>query len=179
MDFAARSASSRAALAITVALAALTATQPAHAQWKWRDKAGQVHISDRAPPPDTPEASILQRPVPVRAAPPQAASAPAEAPAVTAAATAASGPANKLEAEVEARRKKAEQEEKARQKALEEKNAVARAENCQRARRHLATLESGQRMARINDKGEREVLDDKARAAETDVARKVVASDCG
>jgi hypothetical protein len=33
-------------------------------------------------------------------------------------------------------------------------------------------------MARTNDKGEREILDDKARAEEAQRARKIVASDC-
>jgi hypothetical protein len=33
-------------------------------------------------------------------------------------------------------------------------------------------------MARVNDKGEREVLDDKARADEMRRARDVIASDC-
>ena len=48
----------------------------------------------------------------------------------------------------------------------------------QRARRSLVTLESGQRMARTNDKGEREVLDDKARAEETKRTRGIIASEC-
>jgi hypothetical protein len=47
-----------------------------------------------------------------------------------------------------------------------------------RAKRHLATLESGQRIARINDKGEREIIDDKVRAEEMQAARKVASSDC-
>jgi hypothetical protein len=33
-------------------------------------------------------------------------------------------------------------------------------------------------MARVNDKGEREVLDDRGRADESRLARQVVASDC-
>jgi hypothetical protein len=39
-------------------------------------------------------------------------------------------------------------------------------------------LQSGQRMARINEKGEHEVLDDKGRAEELRVAREAIASDC-
>ena len=38
-------------------------------------------------------------------------------------------------------------------------------DNCQRARSHMASLESGQRVASTNDKGEREILDDNQRAA--------------
>ena len=44
--------------------------------------------------------------------------------------------------------------------------AAQRADNCRRARTHMATLDSGMRMSRTNDKGEREVLDDKQRADE-------------
>jgi hypothetical protein len=39
-------------------------------------------------------------------------------------------------------------------------------------------MESGQRMARVNEKGEREVLDDRGRAEEMRQARSVIASDC-
>ena len=39
-------------------------------------------------------------------------------------------------------------------------------------------LQGGQRIARINDKGEREVLDDRGRADEMRQARDVIASDC-
>ena len=64
-------------------------------------------------------------------------------------------------------------------KADEERLAAQRADNCRRARGHLAALESGQRIARTNERGEREVLDDKGRADEMRQARAVIASDCG
>ena len=38
--------------------------------------------------------------------------------------------------------------------------AAQRRENCGRARGHASALESGQRIARTNEKGEREILDD-------------------
>ena len=62
--------------------------------------------------------------------------------------------------------------------AEEERLAPQRAENCRRARSHLSAMESGQRIARVNDKGEREVLDDRGRAEEMRQAREVIASDC-
>ena len=83
-----------------------------------------------------------------------------------------------MEREVQARKKAAEQEQAAKAKADEDKLAAQRADNCRAARGHLTALESGQRIARTNDKGEREVLDDKGRADETRRAREVVASDC-
>ena len=88
---------------------------------------------------------------------------------------AAKGP---LDRELEARKRATELEQAAKAKAEHERLATQRADNCRRARGHLAALESGQRMARVNDKGEREVLDDRGRADEARLARDVVASDC-
>jgi hypothetical protein len=53
-----------------------------------------------------------------------------------------------------------------------------RADNCKRAREHLASLDSGVRLARTNEKGEREILDDKARADEMQRTRQIMASEC-
>ncbi len=139
----------------------------AQAQWVWRDKDGRVTASDRPPPRDIPDKDIVSRPAAElrRAAP-----APASA-----AASAAKGP---LEREVEARKRAADAEQAAKTKADEERAAGVRAENCRRARGQVAALETGQRMSRMNDKGEREVLDDRARADEMRQAREVIASDC-
>ncbi len=148
---------------------------PALAQWKWLDKDGQVNASDRPPPKDVPDKSILARPAPESrryALPP-----PAAASGVPASASAASAAAPG-DRELQARKKAAEQEQAAKARAEEEKLAARRAENCRNARSHLTALESGQRMARVNDKGEREVLDDRARADEQRRAREVMASDC-
>jgi hypothetical protein len=155
--------------AVLAALILALATSAAQAQWKWRDKSGQVNASDRPPPMDIPEKDILSRPSPesVRRAPAPAASAAASA--------AVRGP---LEKEIEARKRNADQEQAAKAKADEERLAIARAENCRRARGHLAALETGQRIARTNDKGEREILDDRGRAEEMRQAREVIASDC-
>ena len=71
-----------------------------------------------------------------------------------------------------------EQEQSAKAKTEEARLATQRGENCQRARSQQAALEGGQRIARLNDKGEREVLDDKGRAEELRQAREVIASDC-
>ena len=162
----------------------LALSPAADAQWRWRDKSGQVNASDRPPPKDVPEKDILSRPGPElrRAA---AQSAAASAAADGAAATAApsmpsvpSAPPTPLEREVQLRKRAAEQEQSTKAKAEEERVAAQRAENCRAARGHLMALESGQRIARTNDKGEREVLDDKGRADEQRRARDVVTSDC-
>jgi Domain of unknown function (DUF4124) len=159
-------------LACTAALALVAFSTTSHAQWKWRDKDGKITVSDRPPPKDVADKDILTRPQAARRA-----ALPASAPASAAAAGAEAGK-SQLEKEVEARRKAAEQEQAAKAKAEETKVAAQRAENCQRARSHLAALEGGQRIARLNDKGEREVLDDKGRNEELRQARELIASDC-
>jgi hypothetical protein len=163
-----------ASLACLLVLALAGGAGDAQAQWKWRDKSGQINASDRPPPLDVPDKDILGRPTDNqrRAAP--AASASASAPAA-----AASGPAlGPLDRELQARQRNAEQEQAAKAKADAERLAAQRGENCRAARGHLAALETGQRIARMNDKGEREVLDDKGRAEEQRRARAVIASDC-
>jgi Domain of unknown function (DUF4124) len=143
---------------------------PASAQWKWRDKSGQTQYSDLPPPLGTPEQDILSRP----------ATATARRPAP--AASAASGPPmlapKAVEPELEAKRKKADQEAADKAKADQAKIAATRAENCERARAQMRALDSGMRMGHINEKGERVVLDDAARAAETKNTRDVIAAEC-
>jgi len=164
-------------LAALLACAALLTALPAQAQWKWRDKDGRVTISDRPPPREVPEKDILSKPSqPSRSATPTA-TAPAAGTAIAAPA-AASAPPTALEREVQARKRAAEEEKAAKARADEERNAARRAENCRQARNQLAALESGQRIARTNDKGEREVLDDQGRAQESQRARDVIASEC-
>jgi hypothetical protein len=150
-----------------------TWTAAAHAQWKWRDKAGQMHISDLPPPSDVAEKDVLQRPASARRPAPAPAIVPASA--ATEAAPAAAKPA---ETELDAKVKRQEQEKLAQQKKEEERVAAAKAENCKRAQEYLRTLDSGMRVARTNDKGEREILDDQQRAGETQRAKAIINSDC-
>ena len=153
----------------TLALLAL----PAQAQWKWRDPAGHVQYSDLPPPSGTPDKDILSRPAA------QGRIATAALPA-SAASGAASNPLapRRTDPELEAKLKKAEADKAAKAKADAEHDAAARAGNCARAKSQLQTLDSGIRLARTNDKGEREILDDTQRAAEMKRSRDVMASDC-
>lgn len=159
----------------------------AWSQWVWRDANGRVVASDLPPPRDIPERNVLQRPRPASPAPGEAradsaaAGAPLAASAPAPSGTAPAAPAQgrpPVDPELEKRRKAAEQAQATQAKADEARLAEQRRENCARARGHLAGLESGQRMARMNEKGEREILDDKARADEIRRAREVIAADC-
>jgi hypothetical protein len=150
------------------------AMAPAAAQWKWKDARGQVVISDVPPPRDIPERDVLQRPNAVV----RRATADAAAPAASAAPAGEPVAKAKVDPELEARRKKAEGEQQEKAKAEEEKIAMQRSENCKRARAHMSSLESGMRLARTNEKGEREILDDKGRADEMQRTRQIISSDC-
>ena len=153
-------------------LMALLLTAPmAHAQWKWRDQNGRVTASDLPPPRDVADKDIISRPAAVV----RRANAAAPAASAASAVVAAKSP---LEKEIDARKRTADQEQQAKAKAEEERQAALHAGNCQRARSQIATLDSGQRLSRINDKGEREVLDDKVRGEERRQAREVIATEC-
>jgi len=157
---------------ICIGFSLLLAALPAQAQWKWKDSKGQVVVSDIPPPRDVPERDVLQKPELVTRRP---------APSAVVAADSASGVAAtkpKVDPELEARRKRTEQEQAERHKTDEVKVAEARADNCKRAREQVASLESGARLARTNEKGEREILDDKARADEMQRARQIMSSEC-
>lgn len=157
------------ALLLTTLTLTLAAPPALAQQWMWRDKAGRVTASDRPPPRDIAEKDILQRPMP------ESRRVASVAPAASAASAAAP---TALEREVQARKKATEAEQAAKTRADEERNAARRAENCRNARNNLATLESGVRVARTNDKGEREFLEDAARNEEIRRAREVIASEC-
>jgi len=157
----------------------------ASAQWQWVDNAGKKVFSDQPPPLDVPEKNVLRRPA---GAQQRATSVPAPAssplPDVQAAGatpprTAASGPKpSGVDKELEEKTRKAEEAEKAKQAAEKAKVAQAKAENCTRARQGKATFDSGIRVARVNAQGEREIMDDKARAGEAQRLQSVIDADC-
>ena len=169
--------------AIAFATCALLASGTAMAQWLWVDSAGNKVFSDTAPPPGTPEKNILRKPGARTEIKPaeSSAAAGAAAPAGTAAAPApkVSGKDEQLEAKKKLADKQAEEAAQAKKKADAEKFAKTRAENCERAKRSKQTFESGIRLATTNAKGEREIMDDKARAAEGRRIDEIIRSDCG
>ena len=167
-------------LSLLGVLGGLMPSSPAAAQWKWREAQGRVQYSDRPPPTTVPDRDILTRPAAARtpgtgtvsgppgtgASGPVPGSTNGAAPASAAASTPAAG---------ETRRRA---QEDATRRADEERQARQRADNCARARDYARTVESGQRLTRTNERGEREFLDDGQRAAELRRAREVIASDC-
>jgi hypothetical protein len=159
---------------VTCALAATA--QSNGTSWQWRGADGSINVSDRPPPREVPDKDILKRPGPDATRKP-APAATAQV-GVAAGAGAASAPPSALEREVQARKRAAEQDKQNKAKAEEDKLAAQRASNCRAAKSQVASLESGMRIARTNEKGEREILDDQARSNELRRAREVLSSDC-
>jgi hypothetical protein len=154
---------------------ALALPAASFAQWQWIDKDGRKVFSDQSPPADIPAKNILKQPGSrghsVTAAEPAAPVAPAKP---VAAAPKLSG----KEKELEDKKKLAEEAEAEKKKDQEEQVARERADNCKRVKSAKVTLDSGVRMARTNEKGEREFLDDAQRAAEGKRLEAAIARDC-
>lgn len=154
------------------------------AQWQWIDKDGRKVYSDRSPPADIPPKNILKMPRGAKmVAQPATNEDPAAAPGAAASAPAAKSDPNapKLtgkDAQLEAKKKQAEDEAAAKKQAQDEQVSKAKAENCERAKKTLAGLQSGQRVPITNAKGERDYMDDNARAAEIKRTQGIVSSDC-
>ena len=147
----------------------------ASAQWQWVDKAGRPVFSDRAPPQDIPEKSILKRP----AGSTPANGVPDSDAAVAPPAAAASSPRlNGVDKELLAKKKKEEAAQVEKRKAQEEAVLKAKVENCARAKQAQATLNSKMRLSQVNDLGKTVVLDAATRAAEVKRIQAIIDSDC-
>ncbi len=161
---------------------ACTWAMGAAAQWQWIDKDGRKVFSDRPPPQEIPEKSILKQPGGTRAARPAPAVAASDAdsvPAVAAAPRAAASAAGAgKDKELEAKKSQADAAEAAKKKADEEKLAKAKADNCTRARQAKATFDTGRPITQSNAQGERIFLDEAGRAAEIKRIDGIIAADC-
>ena len=160
---------------LRLTLLGLACTLPAvgFAQWQWIDNNGRKVFSDQSPPASIPAKNILRQPG-VQGTPVVAAEAAAEPAKAQASAPKITGKDKQLEE----KKKQAEAADAEKKKAEEEQLAKARADNCARAKRAKAGFDSGVRIARTNDKGEREIMDDAARAVESKRIDGIVASDC-
>jgi hypothetical protein len=135
------------------------------------DKDGKVRYGDTPPP------GVKATPM---GAPASGASAPAPAP--TAASkdgkAAKKGPLTPAEQEQEYRKRKEEAGKASEEAARERKEKEAKKENCDRATEYMRGLESGQRITRIDSRGERYFLDEAQSAQEVAKARQSVQEAC-
>jgi hypothetical protein len=147
----------------------------ATAQWQWLDKDGRKVFSDLPPPADIPEKNILRKPNQRG----KSGSLPPEAPApATSSAPKAAGADKELMDKKKQAEKQAADADAAKRKAEEERVARVQADNCARAQQAKAGLDSGVRMARTNEKGEREFYDDAMRAEEAQRLQTLINENC-
>ena len=158
------------AFALSVAMAGASAQS-----YRWVDKDGKVGYGD-IPPPGA-KVTTLRAPPPSAASPAAPAAAGKDG-AKDAAKEAKKGPLTPVEQEQAYRKRKLEEEE-ARKKQEESATADAgRKQNCERAQQTVRQLESGQRIARTDAKGEPYYVDDDQRAKELTAARNSAAEWC-
>jgi hypothetical protein len=140
----------------------MACTGPALAQqYKWVDADGKVRYGD-VPPPGA-KAQRLK--------PPAGGSSPAP--------TSSAKKDEKALSPEAAFRKRQEDAEKDRQKnAQAEQDASVKRDNCAQAQEALRTLQSGQRIARVDAKGERYYVEDAQIAQETERARLSAQKNC-
>lgn len=160
-------------------IAALTgACGGAFAQWQWIDKDGRKVFSDRAPPDDILDKNILKRPAGRAPSAPLAQENTGSTEAAAPALPASGSKVATADKELEAKKKQAADAEAAKRKAEEERVTKAKVENCARAKQAKTSFDSGIRIARTNVAGEREIMDDAARAAEAKRIQGVIDTDC-
>lgn len=134
----------------------------AHAEiTRWVDSQGRVHYSDGPPPAGAKSSKTIDTP---------------------ASAATPAGDAKKTqswqEKDMEFRQRKASQAEAQAKKDEEAAKAKEKKQNCEGARTSLRSLESEGRVSTTNEKGERVIMDDAARAKAIEEARKAVESWC-
>ena len=143
---------------LSLLAAALCLALPASAQiYQWKDQNGKTVISDKPPVGQVP----LQKQIDSG----------------TAAKTGSKQP-SLADREMQFRKRQKEAQENSEKSRKEETASAERNENCQNARRHLQVLESGERVALRDDKGERYYLDDTQRGQEAAKVKHFLETQC-
>lgn len=150
---------------------------PAHAQiYQYKDAAGRTVFSDRPAPPGAQTTRTFAT---------GEADVPTEGEAEVSEKDTAAAPAENVSTQDTPAVREAgfRQRQEERRKAAEEAQRAAAekarlADECARARNQLRMLESGERIALRNERGERVFLDDAERAAEAGELRKAIAEVC-
>lgn len=127
------------------------------AQWMWKDSSGGTVVSDQPPPSDVPNSRIIKRP--------GHASMPAPSSGDT---NAADAPKQKsiADQDLEFKKRQKEAAEKAKKDSDLAAQEQAKQEHCASVRANMQALSSGQRIARMDENGQRYFLDDNQRQAE-------------
>lgn len=152
---------------VFMALAILLATATVTAQvYKWIDKDGRVQYTDTPPPANATKTEAKKLAVPTSSS-------------ATNSAAASASPAKSLtERSKEFDKRRTDTAEKAKKDEEADKVAKQNQDRCKEANRYLSSLESGTPLLRNNDKGERGLMTDDERAAETARAKAAASESC-
>lgn len=139
------------------AVIALFAVSAASAQiYQWKDENGKTVISDKPPAGKAREQKRIEAP----------------------SAQDTAGQKTTAERDLEFRKRQKEAQESTTKANKEQQAAADKKENCENARRNVQLLESGERVAMRDDKGERYFLEDAQREQELAKARRAVELSC-
>jgi hypothetical protein len=144
----------RLALCVTALLFVATANAEIY---QWKDENGKTVISDKPPTGNVRQQQKIASDIP---------------------ATNASTPKTTADKEMEFRKRQKEAQENSEKANKEQTASAEKKESCENARRHLQTLESGEKISMRDDKGERYFLDDAQREQDIAKTRQVVQTNC-
>lgn len=158
------------------------------AQYMWLDASGRKVFSDQPPPASIPAKRVLQQPGKAKATMPAAdtdekpnSNADDDGTKTAVKPKATTEPAQPIankDKDLEAAKKKIDDEAAAKKKAEQEKIDAAKADNCKRAKQAKSQFETGRPVATANAKGERIIMDEAARMVETKRLEGIIATDC-
>lgn len=171
--------STRVLSAVVVTAWAFAFSQPVAAQWAWKDDNGRLVYSDRQPPSSVKPDQVVRQPrvsgsmIDPSSAMNSVASAEPEKKA-----GAPTGPQTYAEREQEFRKRLIERTQAEKKQADEVIQRQQSAQECERSKGYLRSLEEGARIQRTDTQGNREFLDDQQRAAEVARMREQVTRSC-
>jgi len=156
--------------AFCIGLALLLGAGSAIAQmYRWVDANGKVHYSN-TPPPGA-KTSVIK-------GPPAGGAAPADPAPAAGSKDAKKGPLTPAEQEQEYRKRQAAAGKSAEKAEAERRAKAERNEACERTKEYLGTLQSGQRIARTDAKGERYYMEEAQVAQEIAKAQQSMQQAC-
>ncbi len=143
---------------LTLAVAALLVITAVNAEiYQWKDENGKTIISDKPP------VGAARLPLKVEKDAPASNAAPQKTTA---------------DREMEFRKRQKESQESADKTQKEQAASADKKENCENTRRYLQTLESGERVSKLDDKGERYYMEDAQRQQEIAKAKQNMQAAC-
>ncbi|HTT12691.1 MAG TPA: DUF4124 domain-containing protein [Burkholderiaceae bacterium] len=167
----------RISLAVVAGLLMGAYALPAVAQWAWRDEAGRTVYSDQPPPANIKGDQILRQPNAQTFGNAGNAN-PAADGKGDGKDAGKSAPKTLAEREMEFRKRMQENADAEKKAAEDQARNDARAAECERMRGYMKALEEGQRIARTDAQGNREILDDEQRSTEIQRLRDTMSRGC-